>query len=113
MIAFGNINFIDYTGGRVMQIHVTHNGETLTLSGRGTIECIVEDLRLLEGKYIVMFDIYDKLTASSQIKWRDSVGDTIHIKMSLGSYLSEPGLVYGQVTFAQRSNWKVIPSTAT
>jgi hypothetical protein len=54
-----------------------------------------------------MVDIYDNPIVS-QIKQRDAVGDTLHIKVKLGDYVGNGGLIQGQVAFAQRSQWKVV-----
>jgi lipopolysaccharide transport system ATP-binding protein len=106
LLAYGQINFMDYVGMRIMQLNVTHNSEPLTLRGKGFIEIIIHDLRLLGGKYIIMFDMYSD-PAIQPLAWRDSVGDTIHIKVRLGDYLGGDKLMQGQVPFAQKSSWNV------
>jgi lipopolysaccharide transport system ATP-binding protein len=103
--AYCQINFLDYAGMRVMQLHNTHNGPPLILCGDGFIECVLNDLRLLAGHYIIMVEIGDSSTGQSQ--WLDCVGDTIHIKVALGNYLGGVGLSQGQVPFAQSSQWEV------
>jgi lipopolysaccharide transport system ATP-binding protein len=107
LVAYCQINFLDYAGTRVMQLHNTHNGPPLKLCGDGFIECVIDDLRLLAGNYIIMLDIGD----FSKDQWLDCVGDTIHIKVSLGNYIGGAGLTQGQVPFAQRSQWKIFPGS--
>jgi lipopolysaccharide transport system ATP-binding protein len=107
LIAYCQVNFLDYAGTRVMQLHNTHNGPRLSLCGDGFIECIIYDLRLLAGHYIIMVEIGDYSTA--QPHWLDCIGDTIHVKVALGNYLGGVGLSQGQVPFAQRSQWEVFP----
>ena len=106
LIAYGQINVLDYSGMRIMQLNVTHNGNPLKISGKGYIEIEVNDIRLLAGIYVIMFDIYSD-PAIQSINWRDSVGDTVHIKITPGNYLGGGGLSQGQVPFAQKSFWKV------
>jgi lipopolysaccharide transport system ATP-binding protein len=109
LIAYCQINFLDYAGTRVMQLHNTHNSPPLKLCGDGFIECVIDDLRLLAGNYIIMLEIGDYSTA--QPHWLDCIGDTIHIRVALGNYLGGIGLSQGQVPFAQRSQWEVFSAS--
>jgi lipopolysaccharide transport system ATP-binding protein len=101
--AYCQINFLDYSGTRVMQLHNTHNGSPLEMNGDGYIECIIQDLRLLEGRYIIMVEIGDH----TQHLWLDCIGETLSIHVVLGDYLQGVGLIQGQVIFAQKSEWTV------
>jgi len=100
-----HIMFLDYSGARVMQLHNSHSGASLKLKGKGHLECMIHDFRLLAGSYILMLDI-DDFCAS---KWLDCIGDTIHIRVNPGNYLGGIGLNQGQVIFAQRSEWRALP----
>jgi lipopolysaccharide transport system ATP-binding protein len=103
--AYCQINFLDYTGARVMQLHNTHSGASLNLRGDGFVECVIHDLRLLAGSYIIMMDIGNYVNNKPQ--WLDCIGDTLHININLGDYLIGEGLTQSQVVFAQRSAWQV------
>ena len=110
LTAYCQINFLDYAGGRVMQLHNTHNGPPLHLKSEGCIECLIHDLRLLAGNYIIMLEIGD--FSSGKTKWQDCIGDTLHIRIAPGSYLGGVGLTQGQVVFAQRSEWTATTQSA-
>jgi lipopolysaccharide transport system ATP-binding protein len=105
--AYCQINFLDYSATRVMQLHSTHsNSDTrLHLCGDGYIECVINDLRLLAGNYIIMLDIGD--FSKEKPQWLDCIGDTLHIKVHLGNYLQGVGLAQSQVVFAQKSEWRL------
>ena len=97
------IMILDYTGSRVVFIRNTHNNVPLKLNGDGHIECVMHDIRLIEGSYTLMINIDENL------KWLDCVGDTIHFKVSTGNYLGGETINQGEVSFAQRSEWRVAP----
>ncbi len=103
--AYCQINFLDYTGSRVMQLHNTHSGVPLHLHGDGFVECVLQDLRLLAGNYIIMLEIGNYVENKPQ--WLDCIGDTLHFNITLGDYLTGVGLTQSQVIFAQKSAWQV------
>jgi lipopolysaccharide transport system ATP-binding protein len=106
LTAYCQINFLNYTATRVMQMHSSHDVPELELSGQGTIECVFEDLRLLSGQYAIMIEVGESTSLGS--RWMDCIGDAIHIGVELGSYLGGIGLSQGQVVFAQSSKWTCI-----
>lgn len=105
MDGYCQINFLDYTGARVMQLHNTHSGASIHLRGDGYVECVIQDLRLLAGSYILMLEIGHYVDKKPQ--WLDCIGDTLHININLGDYLTGVGLSQSQVIFAQKSAWQV------
>jgi lipopolysaccharide transport system ATP-binding protein len=111
MNAYCQVNFLDYAGVRVMQLHSTHGNAVLNLQGEGHIDCVLHDLRLLAGNYTIMLEIGD--SSSGKPKWLDCIGDTIHIKVNLGRYLGGVGLSQAQVVFAQRSAWNLAPDSTS
>ncbi len=96
------INFLDYTGSRAMQLHNTHCGDPLILSNEGYLECNITDIRLLNGKYTINVIFYDAQTN----EWIDSISGSVYLNIQLGEYLQGIGLSMGQVAFAQKSTWK-------
>ncbi|MBI9047672.1 MAG: ABC transporter ATP-binding protein [Anaerolineaceae bacterium] len=46
VLAYGQINIMDYAGGRVMQLNVTHNSSPLQLIGDGFVEITIPEKQL-------------------------------------------------------------------
>jgi hypothetical protein len=102
--AYGQINVTDATGERVITLRSSHAGTPLDLpAGEGTIECRVEDLRLLPGEYRLTAEIGVERGAAD---WLDCVPEALRIHVHLGHYLQAADLARGQRWFAQRSRWQ-------
>ncbi len=104
MIAYVQINFMDHRGDRVMVVHSTHGMYSLSISGSGTIECVLRDIRLLAGSYTIAIEIGKTLPQSD---WLDYIPAAINFEIKIGQYLGgaewTDGPSYGQV--AQKSEW--------
>ena len=105
--AYCSINFLNYTAMRVMALDSSHDVSDLKLSGEGYIECTLEDLRLLSGKYALMVQIGENSPLG--LHRIDAISDTIRVKVDLGDYLcGSVELTQGQVVFAQKSRWTYV-----
>jgi lipopolysaccharide transport system ATP-binding protein len=104
--AYCNINFLNYTGLAVMTVGLHHSKPRTKLVGDGVLECIIPELRLVSGKYILMLSI----GSHSQFDERnalDSVSDTIHISVEIDEYLGGYEVSQSESPFAQRSEWHI------
>lgn len=104
MIAYVQINFMNRRGDRVMVVHSTHGMYSLSISGSGTIECVLRDIRLLSGSYTIAIEIGKTLPQSD---WLDYIPAAINFEIKIGQYLGgaewTDGPGHGQV--AQKSEW--------
>jgi hypothetical protein len=107
--AYCNINFLNYTGLAVMTVGLHHSKPYTQLSGDGILECVIPDLRLVSGNYILMISIGEHLPTNERT-WLDSVSDTIHIKVNIGNYLGGYEVSQLESPFAQCSEWQIISS---
>ena len=97
-----SVHFLDAAGGRVMTINSRHAGNPLSLQGIGTIECVLCDVRLGSGDYLVEVTIGRTFPNH---KIMDYVPAAMTIRMNLGNYLSGVELLSGQGCIAQQSQW--------
>jgi lipopolysaccharide transport system ATP-binding protein len=96
----------DELGNRMAYLHSTHTGESLPASGSGVVECRIPDIRLPEGRYVVMVD-YGNCTGKGVTQLSmDCVPGAISFDVSLDGYLDGFGLTTGQ-GYAQRTSWEV------
>ena len=111
LAAYCQINVADQTGERLMTLRSTHGGAPLELpAGEGTIECRLDDLRLLSGEYTLTVEIG---TQRGTAQWLDCVPEALRVHVHLGSYLAGADLVRGQGWLAQRSVWNCRPGSPT
>jgi lipopolysaccharide transport system ATP-binding protein len=104
--AYCNVNFLNYTGLAVMTVGLHHDKPRLKLVGEGFLECVIPELRLVSGKYILMLSIgYHALTDKRSCL--DSISDTIHIEVKIGDYLGGYEVSPSESAFVQRSEWNV------
>ncbi len=106
-----NVNFLNYTGLAVMTVGLHHSKPYTQLCGEGVLECVIPELRLVGGNYILMISIGEHLFTNER-RWLDSVNDTIHIKMDIGNYLGGYEVSQLESPFAQRSEWQVLQETS-
>ena len=97
-----SVHFLDSSGGRVMTINSRHCGTPLPLQGNGTIECVLRDVRLGSGDYLVEVTIGRTFPNH---KILDYVPAAMTIRMNIGNYLSGIELLSGQGCIAQQSQW--------
>ncbi len=107
--AYCNINFLNYTGLQVMTVGLFHSKARAKLIGDGFLECVIPELRLVSGNYILMLSIGSHSEAN-ELKALDSISDTIHIEVKIGNYLSGYEVSQAESSFAQCSEWQVIPA---
>jgi lipopolysaccharide transport system ATP-binding protein len=93
-------------GDRVATLHSTHIDENLSIEGDGFIECVVDDLRLGEGRYYVMVDFGSYPNMKDSLVSMDCVSNAAQVEVSLGGYVGGTGhdAYRGAV---HRSQWKV------
>ncbi len=104
--AFCNVNFLNYTGLQVMTVGVHHSRSELKLSGDGYLECVIPELLLVGGSYILMVTI-GQVVSKDDKRWLDSISDTIHINVDIDDYLNGSNVSQSETSFAQRSEWQV------
>jgi len=104
--AYCQINFLNYLGDRVMVVLSTHNASVLRISGKGCIECLLKDLRLLSGEYAISLE-FGKLFP--QKAWIDYIPEAIRVKVNIGNYLGGAEWINsaGHGAVAQKSEWVV------
>ena len=105
--AYCQVNFYNTLGDRVMSTRSTHGGPALLLTGEGTIECVLRDVRLVEGDYTVMLEIGREFP---HVEWLDCVPEAMRVTIRLGGYLRGCVLQAGQGMIAQQSCWQVLAS---
>jgi len=103
--AYCQINFLNLLGERVMTLRSTHHGPPLPLSGEGVIQCVILDLRLVSGEYILMLEIGREFPRR---EWLDCVPEATRIRVDLGNYLGGFELAQGQGVIAQQSQWSIL-----
>ncbi len=106
LCAFCNVNFLNYTGLQVMTVGLHHSRPGLKLSGDGFLECVIPELLLVSGGYILMVTI-GQVVSEYDKRWLDSISDTIHINVDIGNYLNGSEISQSEASFAQRSEWQV------
>jgi lipopolysaccharide transport system ATP-binding protein len=104
-----SIFFIAPTGDRALTVYSNHGGHDLRLAGRGFVECVIPDLRLISGDYSLMLDFGRGGDNPQSI---DCVPNATVIRLRLGSYLGGFGLVHGQGWIAQKSEWAILDAGA-
>lgn len=102
-LAYCNINFLNYMGVQVMTLKSINSVQKLKLKGSGVLECVIHDLRLASGEYILMLAIGN--FTENIPTWMDCISDTVRIKVSMGNYLGGYELGEFESTFAQQSEW--------
>jgi lipopolysaccharide transport system ATP-binding protein len=102
--AYCQINFLNYMGDRVMVVHNEHTASPLHLSGKGYIECLLPDMRLLSGQYTIMLDL-GRLFPFKE--WLDCIPETTRFRVDVGNYLGGAAWTTGQGhgVVAQKSYW--------
>jgi hypothetical protein len=104
------INCLNHLGDVVMNIKSTHSVDSLSLSGSGCIECVLRDIRLLSGEYVLMVSIGRALPAE---EWLDHVPRAIRLRVQTGGYLGGADWRHGpHGAVAQKSEWRVDAPTA-
>ena len=106
LCAFCNLNFLNYTGLQVMTVGLHHTRPGVNLSGDGFLECVIPELLLVGGNYIVMVTI-GQVVGQDDKQWLDSISDTIHINVNIGDYLNGSEISQAEASFAQHSEWQV------
>jgi len=103
--AYCQVNFLNYLGDRVMVIQNEHTATSLNLSGKGYIECVLPDIRLLSGDYTIMVEL-GRLFPFKE--WLDCIPEATRFQVDIGTYLGGlPGTAgIGHGTVAQKSLWK-------
>jgi lipopolysaccharide transport system ATP-binding protein len=103
--AYCQVNFLNYLGDRVMVIHNEHTATSLNISGRGYIECVLPEIRLLSGDYTIMLEL-GRLFPFKE--WLDCIPEATRFNVDIGNYLGGlPGTAgIGHGTVAQKSSWK-------
>jgi lipopolysaccharide transport system ATP-binding protein len=104
ILAYCQINILNYLGERLITLRSTHSGPPLEISGDGVIQCTIPDIRLASGEYIIMPEIGRQFP---QPEWLDCVPEATRFRVNLGDYLGGFDLARGQGIIAQRSEWSV------
>lgn len=110
MQAYSDIVFINYMGMQLLSAKSHYGGPALDLKGEGFLECVLHDLRLATGKFILMVSIGDFSTGKPV--WQDCFSDTLHIKVNIGNYLNGAEVAELEVAYAQKSEWNITPKSA-
>ncbi len=97
--------FLNMNGDRVMTLYSTHSREALRIAGRGTVECVVPELRLVSGDYSIMLDFGRTGQSLNSV---DCIPDATSVTVTLADYLGETGLAPNQGWIAQKSDWSVL-----
>lgn len=108
MHAYCNVNFLNYTGLAVMTVGLHHTKPREELSGTGFLECVIPELRLVSGSYILMLSIGSML--GNDRHSLDSISDTVHIDVNIDEYLGGYEVSQTEASFAQRSEWIITSS---
>jgi lipopolysaccharide transport system ATP-binding protein len=104
--AFCAVHFLNNYGEVVMSVRSTHEANSIFLSGKGYIECLLKNIRLLSGEYIIRPSIGSVLPVEDFI---DGFPEAIRFTVNIGDYLNgvewsnSPG--YGAI--AQKSSWHI------
>jgi lipopolysaccharide transport system ATP-binding protein len=96
----------------VATVNTTHNAQAFTAVGDGTVECVIDDLRLGEGNYYLMVDFGffggNRMTTTSY----DCVANAATFEVDLNAFVGGMGLdsYEGAV---HRSKWAILdPNSA-
>jgi hypothetical protein len=100
------IFFTNEFGERVMVVYSLHNERTLESRRTGTIQCIIPELRLVTGVYKISVDF--GVVNDGDLIIKDWLPDVAQIKVELGNYLGQKGLLKNQGVFAQKTEWQYV-----
>jgi len=104
--AYFTVFIIDEFGERAQVAYNLHDPEQTELPSKGTIECLIEDLRLVTGAYSLTLD-YGTIN-DGQMRSADCVPNATQVYVTLGNYLGPVGLQANQGSFAHRTTWKIL-----
>lgn len=90
---------------RITIIH-SPNTPTSSIPPKGIIECHISALKIMPGDYSIVIELGS--TENGAITPIDSVMDATRIRVNLGNYLGEHGMVRNQGYLVQPSEWSQI-----
>ena len=93
-------------GDRVATLHSTHVGHELPIVGDGFVECVVDDLRVGQGRYFVMVDFGSFPGMAASLISMDCISNAAQIEVSLDGYVKGTGHDAYKGA-AHRSRWEV------
>ena len=106
LAAYCAIHFLNYLGDIVMSVRSTHTLEPFVISGRGHIECVLPDIRLLSGEYTIRLAVGRVMPVED---WLDGIPEAVRFRVNIGSYLGGIEWVNGpgHGAIAQKSRWRI------
>jgi len=104
MSAYCQINVLNRIGDRLMTLHNSHSNTALQIDGEGYMQCVIPELRLVEGEFDLMIEFGRQ---SPRCEWIDCIPNAVKLKVTLGDYLGGSELKKGQGIIAQRTDWSV------
>jgi lipopolysaccharide transport system ATP-binding protein len=104
--AYCAIHVLNYVGDIVMSVRSTHALESFVISGRGHIECVLPDIRLLSGEYTIRLALGRVIPAED---WLDGIPEVVRFRVNIGNYLGGMEWVNGpgHGALAQKSQWRI------
>ena len=103
--AYFTIFIANDLGERMLVSYSYHVSERTSFPSEGVLECCIDDLRLLDGRYFIEVDF--GRFEDGKPRYLDFVPRATEIVVEQGDYLGKRPLVAGQGTFAQRCDWNV------
>ncbi len=103
--AYFQINILNELGERIVVARTSHSQTTLKLKGKGSIECLMKDIRLLSGDYTIMLDV----GKNAHNEWLDCIPEAINISVKSQKYLGGVNWVNGRSHgyIGQKSEWGI------